>query len=349
MQVLVAGGDRIIAQRLERMLADGGFERVVTALEAELVLEAVAGGHPDLILLDLEVGGRDGLEVLCDLSRVDGYEVAPPVVVVARECSRETVRRALNYGAADFVIWPVDQGELALRVRNHLKMRQTALVLGDRLHGAEADLERERLESVERLALAAEARDRGMGAHLRRIELLTGAIARRLGWSPDECRRVARAARVHDIGKIAIPDSILLKPGHLSEQERERMRTHAAIGADILAGSRSPVLQIAEQIARSHHERWDGGGYPDGLAGERIPIAARVVAVADAFDAMTSERPYRAAGSLADAVAAIAAESGSQFDPGVVSAFLEIDHDAQAAVLAACGSTDAADRERAGV
>lgn len=320
------------------MLRDGGFDHVRTLLDPTLAVSVVTNQRPDVIVLALHMAGRDGFEVMCDLAHECDSVMPAPVIVVTRDRSRETMRRALNYGAVDFVIRPLDQTELVLRVRNHLRLREMALLLDHRLHDTEADLERERLEGVERLVRAAEARYPSMGEHLRRIELLTSVIGARMGWSLEESQRLGRAARVHDLGKIAIADSILLKAAPLDETEQQVMRTHTTIGADLLSGGRSPLFQIAEQIARHHHERWDGGGYPAGLAGPAIPLAARIVAVADAFDAMTTDRPYRAAGTLRDAIQTIRAGAGTQFDPDVVKAFPEIDHRGQLDVGSALAS-----------
>jgi putative two-component system response regulator len=323
--IVVIDDDRDAAERIGKILLDGGFTNVRTVTDPALAVPVVASQRPDLILLDLHRAERSEFALMSALGRMGCAGIAPPVIVVAKDQRRETIRRALSFGAVDFVGWPLDGTELVLRVRNHLKLRLVALLLDDQLHGAQADLERERLEAIERLADIAEARDQTIGEHVRRIEQSTVAIAERLGWSAAECRRVGRAARVHDIGMIAIPDAIMLKPEALDERERELLRTHTTVGAGLLAGSRSPSLLVAERIARAHHERWDGLGYPNGLRGEQIPIEARIVAVADAFDAMTTNRVHRPAGTVESAIDAIVAGRGAQFDPEIVDAFLQID------------------------
>jgi putative two-component system response regulator len=335
--IVVIDDDRDTAERIEKILRDGGFTDVRMVPDPALAVAVVANQQPDLILLDLHTAERSEFALMSDLGRMRCAGIAPPVIVVAKDQRRETVRRALSYGAVAFVGWPVDGTELVLRVRNHLKLRLVALLLDDQLHGAQADLESERLEALERLAGIAEARDQTIGEHLPRIEQLTAAIAERLGLSVAECQRVGRAARVHDIGMIAIPDAIMLKPGALDEREQEVMRTHTTVGAGLLAGSRSPLLLVAERIARAHHERWDGLGYPNGLRGEQIPLEARIVAVADAFDAMTTNRVHRTAGTVDSAIEAIIAGSGRQFDPRIVDAFLQIhQHSLPAASEIAC-------------
>jgi putative two-component system response regulator len=325
--IVVIDDDRDAAERIEKILRDGGFTDVLTVPDPTLAVSVVAAQQPDLVLLGLHTVERSGFALMSDLGRMTCAGIAAPVIVVAKDQRRETVRRALTYGAVDFVGWPLDGTELVLRVRNHLKLRLVALLLDDQLHGAQADLERERLEALERLAGVAEARDQTMGEHLLRVEQLTAAIAGQLGWSVAECQQVGRASRVHDIGMIAIPDAVMLKPGPLDEREQELMRTHTTVGAGLLAGSRSPLLLAAERIARAHHERWDGLGYPNGLRGEQISIEARIVAVADAFDALTTNRVHRPAGTVESAIEAITAGRGSQFDPATVDAFTQIaDH-----------------------
>jgi putative nucleotidyltransferase with HDIG domain len=203
------------------------------------------------------------------------------------------------------------------------QIRADEQLLDERLR----ELEQSRLETLERLALAAEYRDDDTLQHTERVGATAALIAERLGL-PDETVDLLRlAAPLHDVGKLGISDTILRKPGPLTDAERETMKEHSATGAAILGGSHYSVLQLAELIARSHHERWDGNGYPDRLAGDAIPLAARIVAVADVFDALTHERPYKHAWPAADALSEIRRQAGAQFDPGVVAAFLSLDHD----------------------
>jgi len=192
------------------------------------------------------------------------------------------------------------------------------------LTAANAALVGAQYETLDRLARAAEARDDDTGQHTARVGATSALLARELGWSATAAERLARAAVLHDVGKIGIPDGVLLKPGRLSPEELAIMRTHAAAGAAILAGSDHPLLQLAEAIALAHHERWDGAGYPGGLAGAVTPPSARIVAVADVFDALTHTRPYKVAWPTAEAVAEIAGQAGRQFDPAVVAAFLAL-------------------------
>jgi putative two-component system response regulator len=184
------------------------------------------------------------------------------------------------------------------------------------------------LELVQRLAMVAEYRDDDTGAHARRVAAVSGAIARELGLRPERADLIELAAPLHDLGKVAIPDAILLKPGALTDTERAAMQQHTVIGAQMLESSPMPALQVARAIALSHHERWDGSGYPHGLSGPWIPLPGRIVAIADVFDALTSHRPYKRAWSLAGALAEIRALRGSSFDPSLVDVFLRLDHEA---------------------
>jgi putative two-component system response regulator len=242
-------------------------------------------------------------------------------------------RQALALGARDFVTKPFDVLEIELRVRNLLQARRYELSLALRADELEAavrdrteELEAARLEALERLALAAEYRDDHTGYHTRRVAQTVRLVAQALGLPEREVRLLELAAPLHDVGKIAVPDAVLLKPGRLTPDELELVRTHVTVGARILGGSASPLLRVAEVIALRHHERWDGGGYPGGLTGEDIPQPARMVAVADVFDALVCERPYKPAWPLEEAVAEVLAGAGAQFCPATVAAFGALEH-----------------------
>jgi putative two-component system response regulator len=286
-----------------------------------------------LVLLDLHMDGMDGFELMERLGPVTGERRSVPFLVLTTEPTEESKRRALSLGARDFLIKPLDRTELLLRVRNVLQVQQ----LQDRLFEQNAnfelevaertrDLEQARLEVLDRLALGGEYLDDDTREHARRIGRTCALIAIGLGVPDAEVELISRAAPLHDIGKIGIPDAILLKPGKLTQAEFEQIKRHTTIGADILSGSRSRLLRMAESIALTHHERWDGSRYPLGLAGEEIPLAGRIVAVADVFDALTHERPYKEAWSISDAVAEIVSQSGRQFDPAIVEAFTSLEH-----------------------
>ena len=202
--------------------------------------------------------------------------------------------------------------------------RKANATLEAKVHDRTQELEEAYAEMLERLTRAAEYRDDDTGQHTERVGRLSAHIALVLGWSEDQVRLLEQAATLHDVGKIGIPDEILLKPGRFTPEEFAQMKTHTTIGGSILGGARFPLMQLAETIALSHHERWDGSGYPSGLRGEDIPLAGRIVTVADVFDALTNERPYKKAWSHADAIAEIEKQAGTQFDPAVVRAFMQV-------------------------
>jgi putative two-component system response regulator len=272
--------------------------------------------------------GRDGFSILKEMQPLlrDGYL---PVLMLTGDDSAEAKRGALSLGAKDFLAKPFDATEVLLRIRNLLETRALYRSLQgqndeleERVHDRTRELERSQSEVLERLAGAAEFRDGETSRHTERVGELAGRIATMLGFSAEHSEMIRFAARLHDIGKIGIPDGILLKPGGLTQQEFSVMITHTTIGARILSGGSSDVVNLAESIALSHHERWDGAGYPHKLQGEEIPIEARIVAVADVLDALSHSRPYRDAWPIESVLAFIAKGSGTQFDPLAVDALM---------------------------
>ena len=288
--------------------------------------------QPDLILLDLQMPHLDGFEVMKQLRPRIPLDTFFPILVLTADINPETKRQALAEGAIDFLTKPFDATEVILRIRNllqtralHLQLQNQNQLLEQKVRERTAELEETQIEILERLALAAEYRDDDTGEHTKRVGQMSAQIAQALSLPKAEVELIRRAAPLHDVGKIAIPDSILLKPGKLTHEEFEYMKTHTTLGAKMLSGGRFPLLQRAEEIALTHHERWDGNGYMQ-LQGEMIPIAGRIVAVADVFDALTSERPYKKAWPRNQAIEEIQGQSGRQFDPRVVDAFLEVVH-----------------------
>lgn len=295
------------------------------ALEAA---ETVKTLDIDLALVDFEMPGMDGVELIKALRALPKHTDVPIVMVTT--CDQSSVRyAALDAGATDFLTKPIDPVETKSRIRNLLKMREVQNRLRDRVSWlanevAEATrqlAEREQ-EIVYRLARAAEYRDSETGSHIARMARYCLLIAESMGLGQEQCRALYLAAPMHDIGKIAVADSILLKPGRLTPEERAAMELHTLHGHRILADSKTPLIRLAAEIAVSHHERWDGTGYPKGLKGEDIPLFGRIAAVADVFDALTSERPYKPAWTTDDARAYIVEASGTHFDPACVSAFV---------------------------
>ena len=326
---------------LQRMLQNDGFQNIESATDARQGLRQCIEDPPDLLMLDLMMPHLDGYGVMEALRAAWGADNPIPILVLTADASRAACRRALSVGASDFVNKPIDMMEMRLRARNLLQARlldqqlravnaqlETRVMQRTReLERINLDLQEAQTEALEKLAQAAEFRDDDTGDHIRRVGNCAELLALKLGFSARDASLVGRAAPLHDIGKIAIPDSILLKPGKLTNEEFEMMKTHALTGAALLSHSRSPLMQCAETIARTHHERWNGTGYPHKLAGEEIPLEGRIAAVIDVFDALTHERPYKAAWSIDEALAEIRKCSGSHFDPRVVEAFCELDHE----------------------
>ncbi len=297
---------------LTRVLRAAGYERVTTGTPEDAPTDGV-----DLVVYD------PSLDAFALLERVAPTGV--PVLVVAADAGPVFKRRALGLGAKVFVLKPVDNVELLLRVGNLLHTRRLQRQLEDRVRARTADLEVARRETLERLASAAEYRDEDTNAHTKRVGRTAALLARQMGLAPETVEHLRYAAPLHDVGKIGLPDQMWLKPGALSDAERRVLQQHTIIGARILGGSRSPVLRLAEQIAETHHERWDGEGYPRGLSGDAIPLAGRITAVADVFDVLAHPRPHKKAWPVEKAVDEIHAQAGRQFDPEVVAAFARLD------------------------
>jgi putative two-component system response regulator len=317
---------------LEQLLARWGYADVVSTTDPFAVVDLCAELCPDLLLLDLAMPGLDGFELLEQLAPQMKGPRPLPIIVLTADVTTESKHRALALGARDYVTKPFDAHEVRLRVGNMLEMRrlQTELTeysesLERRVSERTNELELARLDVIERLALAGEFRDDDTQEHARRIGELGSRLAAVLHLDAQVVERFRLAGMLHDIGKIGVPDAILMKPGRLTPYERQQMQMHAEIGGRILTGSRCDLLRLAEEIARSHHERWDGTGYPGRLAGEAIPLSGRIVAVADIFDALTHTRPYKEAWSVDAALVEIVGLSGQHFDPRVVDALLALD------------------------
>lgn len=338
--VLVADDSAASRTALAEMLRQLGY----SVEEAQDGFEALAKlkRDVDIVLLDVVMPGMDGFEVARRI-RQDPKSALLPIVMVTGLAGREDRLRAVEAGANDFIAKPVDFTELRVRVSSLLKLKEAQ----DALRRHQAELEetvarrtaalQEALEeaskahrrtreayidTVFRLALVAEYKDKGTGAHIRRIGELCAVIGQALHLSPEEVEVLRLASQMHDVGKMGIPDPILLKPGPLNPQEWSIMKRHTVYGRHILQGSPSDLLEVGSVIALSHHEKWDGSGYPSGLSGEDIPIWGRICAVADCFDAMTMERPYKPALDSEFAREEVAKGAGVHFDPQVVEAFL---------------------------
>lgn len=319
-------------------LRTAGYQHIKGLHDGREVLECVQTFAPDIILLDLMMSPLSGHEVLTQVRQVLPVDSFLPILVITADATISSRERALSLGATDFIQRPHQSFDVILRVQNLLKTRALHLELLERNQNLEAQVEQRtlhleesqielklaQLDVIDRLAVVGEHHDDDTGAHTYRVAHTSRALAESLLLPPEEVEIIYRAAPLHDVGKIGISDTILLKKGKLTPEEFESMKQHCEIGAQLLSNGRSELMQVAQSIAISHHERFDGSGYPYGLKGEDIPLAGRIVAVADVFDALTSERPYKRAWSVEEAREEIQNQSGRHFDPKIVRAFTSL-------------------------
>lgn len=327
-RILIIDDEPANLKLLDKMLASQGYQQRILIQDPRDVLARYLEARPDLILLDINMPHLDGYQVMEQLRALED-PLAPPIVVLTAQHGRDYLLKALSAGARDFIGKPFDRVELLMRVRNlldaqlgHRLLHQQKDVLEEMVRLRTEELNCTRLKVVQRLGRAAEYRDNETGNHIIRVSQISALLAKKLGWSDACCELMLHASPMHDLGKIGIPDHVLLKPGKFEPEERKIINTHTTIGAALLDDDDSALLRLSREIALSHHEKWDGSGYPNGLAGEAIPQSGRIVAVADVFDALTSSRPYKKAWSIDDATAFVRNNAGSHFDPAVVACFL---------------------------
>jgi putative two-component system response regulator len=328
-RILIVDDEQINVELLRRLLERAGFSRIESTNDSREAVDLYLTFRPDLIVLDLHMPHRDGLEVLDELNAIAEASYLP-ILMLTGDDTQEARREALSRGAKDFLNKPFHTDEVLLRIGTLLETRFLYLQIQSQNQMLEAkvrdrtrELEAAQIEIIERLARAAEFRDDHSGQHTERVGQMAALIAKQIGLPDTQVYLIRRAAPLHDVGKIGIPDSVLLKPGKLTAEEFAIVKTHTAIGARILSGSSFTILRLAEEIAFNHHERWDGTGYV-GIAGAAVPLAGRIVAIADVFDALTQTRPYKAAWTVTEAVSEIERQRGRQFDPTLVDAFLRI-------------------------
>lgn len=326
-RILVVDDEPVNLRLVEKILLTAGYRNIVLVNDSRHAVQAYRDQESDLVLLDLNMPGLDGFEVMSQLRQLD-QALLPPILILTAQHAREFRIRALDLGARDYITKPFDQVELIARVRNLLEAYHYQVSVHSRKDELERlvfertrELQETRLQIVRRLGRAAEFRDNETGFHIIRMSKIAVLLGRAAGMDEYQCDLLMNAAPMHDIGKIGIPDQILLKPGKFEPKEWEIMKSHAQIGADILSGDDSDVLKMASSIALTHHEKWDGSGYPAGLAGNDIPLVGRVTAIADVFDALTSSRPYKNAWPVCEAVDYIRNHAGTQFDPELVELF----------------------------
>ncbi len=331
--ILIVDDQIVNIKLLEKILTQAGYKNIFSTTDSRQAISMYLEHDIDLLLLDIRMPNMDGFEVMAKLNDVSAnadYDYLP-VLVLTAELTSETRSKALSAGAKDFLTKPFDQIEALQRIQNILEVRllhkqvlQQNLELESRVKERTQELENSRLEIIRRLGLAAEYKDNETGNHVLRMSLFSQMLAKAIGFSDEHANMMLNAAPMHDIGKIGIPDRVLLKPGKLNDEEWTIMQTHVQIGAELLSGSDVPLMVMAKNIALTHHEKWDGSGYPEGLSGETIPIEGRICALCDVFDALTSERPYKEAWPIDKAMEHIRNQSGSHFDPKLVQVFEDI-------------------------
>ena len=297
---------------------------VLEATSGEVALELIEQNRPDLILLDIMMPpGMDGYEV-CRTLKSRPETASIPIIFISALSQVEDESQGFSAGAVDYITKPVKVDLIRARVKTHLTLadqqRATEQQVRERTH----DLEQTQRAAIHMLGEAGHFNDTDTGVHIWRMAAISAALARALKWAVDEAQILELAAAMHDSGKIGIPDSVLKAPGKFTAEQWETMKTHAEIGYQILSKSDTPVFQLAAQVAYCHHEKWDGSGYPRGLSGKDIPECARIVAIADVFDALTMVRSYKNAWSFDDAIAQLKKDSGKHFDPQMVEVFLSI-------------------------
>jgi len=309
----------------------------VLAENGLVALEKVTEHKPDLILLDIMMPKMDGYQMLKRL-KSDSCLCHIPVIMVSANDEIESVTNCIEQGAVDYLVKPFNPLLLKARIKAALAskllhdqeeahrnvIREYNEKLEERVRERTRDLEETRQEVIQRLGRAAKYRDNETGQHVLRMSHYSARLAKELGMGDKECELIKLTSPMHDIGKIGIPDGILLKPGSLTDDERKIMETHTTIGGEILGGGKSKLIKMAETIALTHQEKWDGSGYPNGLKGDEIPLVGQITAICDVFDAMTSKRPYKEAYPIEEVVEFINDQSGKHFDPHLVKLFQQI-------------------------
>jgi len=327
--ILIVDDELVNTLLLTKILESRGYTNIVSTQDPKQALPLYQKHSSDLVLLDLNMPELDGYEVMEQFKNLSEKSL-PPILILTAQHMQSFRQRALDSGAIDYVTKPFNAEELLSRVHNllevqmaHKYMRHQNEILEHKVQERTQVIHDTRLQVVRCLGRAAEYRDEETGLHIIRMSKMAKVIAKAAGLDNEQCDLLLNASPMHDIGKIGIPDHILLKPGKFEPDEWEIMQTHAQIGADILSEDDSELMRMAHDIAISHHEKWNGKGYPNGLKGDDIPLVGRITALADVFDALTSKRPYKKAWPLEKAVDLIKEESGQHFDPELVALFLQ--------------------------
>jgi putative two-component system response regulator len=329
-EVLVVDDEPANVALIETILERNGFTQVRSVTDPRQFREIFIEQQPDIVLLDLHMPHVDGIALLAMIRELRREGEFLPALVLSADATPRARHDALAAGATDFLTKPLDTTEVGLRVLNYLEARRLQLRLAQ--HTEELDklvesrtqaLERAQSETLQRLYLVSEFRDDMTHDHTNRVGVSSGKLALAAGESPEQAQLIEMAAPLHDLGKVGVPDHVLLKPGRLTPEEFEIVRGHPGIGARLIGETDSDILRVAKVIAESHHERWNGGGYPNGLSGTAIPIEGRIVTVCDVFDALTHVRPYKPAWTVDQATEEIISQRGIFFDPRLVDLFVE--------------------------
>ena len=318
--VMVVDDEKLIRDLFKTSLESRGYSCTV-ASDGEMADAMMAQDEPDVVITDIDMPKLDGIELV----KLIKAKYSSDVIIMTGNQPDFSYSEYIKIGASDFVQKPVAPSEMLTRVERVIKercYRHENRIAHERLLAAHEELKTSYLDTIHRLVLAAEYKDEDTGDHIVRISRFATLLAEKAGLSEREVNDMGYSAPMHDIGKIGIPDQILMKPGKLTSEEFEVIKTHTVIGARILAQSKSPIIRYAQQIAVSHHERWDGTGYPQGLKGDRIPLSGRIVALADVFDALTNQRPYKPAYPLDVSLEIMRDGRGKHFDPELLDLFM---------------------------
>jgi len=329
--ILIVDDQVLNVKLLEKILKQAGYENIFSTTDSREAVPLFIQHDIDILLLDIRMPHMDGFAVMAELKSEINADYLP-ILVLTAELTAEVRAKALESGAKDFLTKPFDQLEVLQRIHNILEVRllykqvrHQNETLEEKVKKRTIELENSRYEVIERLGQAAEFKDNETGNHVLRMSKYSRLLAKAKGLPEDTVDLIFLASPMHDIGKIGIPDKILLKPGKLDADEWTIMQTHVTLGAELLSGSDEiPLMKMAKNIALTHHEKWDGSGYPNGISGEDIPIEGRISAICDVFDALTSDRPYKKAWSVEKTMDLIREESGRHFDPGLVPLFESI-------------------------
>lgn len=349
-KIMIVDDEDLVIRVVRQFLSRDGYTNFITITDPREALNAIRSEKPDVVLLDINMPHLSGLDILRERQHIKPLRTTPFIILSAIN-DADTKQEALELGATDFLAKPVEKSDLTLRVQNSLIVKRHFDNLANHASDLEAEvrkrteqLERSREQVVRVLARAAEFRDNETGEHVLRVGAFCKIIAEQMGMSPEWCKQIGLAAQLHDVGKIAIPDSVLLNPNKLTAEEFEIMKQHCDLGCRIMKPMadeelamvrntssvlqlvnelESPLLNMASVICRTHHEKWNGQGYPNGLVGDQIPLEGRITCVADVYDALCSDRPYKAAFPIEKSLEIMLNDRGIRFDPQVLDAFLE--------------------------